>query len=112
MKIGPDSRASAVFALAVLGCALSSCLDKEVRDELSNRINCEDVCEWATACGHDERSESVCEEDCEQLADANEDREREVERCAECIDDDDLTCTQNDEICSDDCGFAFRTPTT
>ena len=91
------------LCLAILGASLLGCPPDEVREEVTNRIVCGQLCDWAVDCGRSDRSEDACEDDCEAKADANDDYRLEVEDCAECIDHDDLTCTQNDEICSDEC---------
>lgn len=94
------------LSIAILGAALLGCPPDEVREEVTNRIACDQLCDWAVDCGRKQMSKNACEDDCEAKADANDDYRREVEGCADCIDHDDLTCTQNDEICSQSCAVA------
>jgi len=98
-------RASAIvvcaFSAAVLAAA---CSPEEVKDEVSNHIVCDQVCEWAVDCGRSAFSTfEACDDDCEDKADASEAYERAVEDCAACIDHDDLTCEQNEDICAAEC---------
>jgi hypothetical protein len=93
-------------AIVILGAALLGCPPDEVREEVTNRIACGQLCDWSVDCGRSQLSKDACEDDCEDKADANDDFRREVEDCSECIDNDDLTCQQNEEICSDECDIA------
>jgi hypothetical protein len=80
-----------------------ACSPEEVTDEAKNHIHCDQMCEWAVDCGRTSGSIDACDDDCEAKADQSEMFERQVQDCADCIDHTDLTCEQNDELCSDVC---------
>lgn len=80
-----------------------ACSPEEATDEVKNHVHCDQLCEWAVDCGRMPGSIDACDDDCEAKADQSEMYERRVQDCANCIDHDDLTCEQNDEICSDVC---------
>jgi hypothetical protein len=80
--------------LAFVGCS-------EAVDEVTNTVNCHDVCERYQSCFDSDFDVSGCTDKCEDEADADADREERLERCDSCIDD--RSCTSATFNCADEC---------
>jgi hypothetical protein len=80
--------------LAVLGCS-------DTVDEISNSIDCHQVCQRYADCFKSDYDVDGCTDKCENSADNDEDRERKLEACNSCIDD--RSCTDATFNCADDC---------
>jgi hypothetical protein len=83
-----------VGTVAFIGCS----------DEIENTITCNDVCSRYEDCfgaSDDNFDVDDCTDRCENEASADEDRERQLERCETCIDGG--SCVQNVAECAGDC---------
>ena len=101
-------KASAVVVCAFSAAVLATaCSPEEAKDEVTNHITCDQVCEWTVDCGRSSFATiDACDDDCENKADSSEAYERAVEDCAACIDHDDLSCQDNETICAAECATA------
>jgi hypothetical protein len=79
---------------AVLGCS-------DTIDEISNSIDCHQVCQRYADCFKSDYDVDGCTDKCENSADNDEARERKLETCNTCIDD--RSCTDATFNCADDC---------
>ena len=73
----------------------------EAVDELTNRVDCHDVCQRYADCFNAEYDVDGCVDRCESDADSSEDREARLETCDNCIDD--RSCTSATFSCADKC---------
>ena len=87
---------SAFFAglLATIGCS-------DTVDEISNKIDCRQVCQRYADCFKSDYDVDGCSDKCENSADSDEARERKLETCDACIDD--RSCTDATFNCADEC---------
>jgi hypothetical protein len=79
---------------SVVGCS-------EAADEVTNTIDCGEVCERYSDCFDADYDVEGCIDRCENSADASEDKERRLEMCDACIDD--RSCSSATFNCTDDC---------
>jgi hypothetical protein len=87
------------FALALAPFALVGC--GEAADEVSNHIDCRQVCQRYADCIATDYDVDGCEDKCESSADEDAARERKLEMCDSCIDD--RSCTDATFNCADEC---------
>ena len=80
--------------LAAVGCS-------EAADEVSNTIDCHQVCKRYADCFKSDYDVDGCTDKCEDSADSSEDRERKLEMCDACIDE--RSCTDATFNCADEC---------
>jgi hypothetical protein len=85
---------SASLTVAVVGCG-------ETVDEVTNSITCGEVCARYADCFDADYDVDGCTDRCENDATANEDHERRLEICDDCLDG--LSCTEATFSCTDDC---------
>ena len=78
---------------SVVGCSAA--------DEVSNTIDCGQVCARYSDCFDADYDVEGCTDRCENSADASEDKERRLEMCDACIDD--RSCGDATFNCADDC---------
>lgn len=64
--------------------------------------DCSDFCERWHECVDSSINTDTCEDRCEGWADGNEERETKVEKCAECLAQND-TCSDAERRCAVDC---------
>jgi hypothetical protein len=64
--------------------------------------DCGDLCDRYHECVDDKVDLDTCEEACVDWAEDDEDRERKVENCAECLSDTDA-CSESTRRCGGDC---------
>jgi hypothetical protein len=84
--------AAGLFCLSAVGCST---------DEIENRITCADVCNRYQECIDDDYDVSACVDRCEDDATANEEKERRLEACEACIDDE--SCASAVFECTTEC---------
>ena len=81
--------AAGLIAVSVGACG-------EAEDEITNTIDCAQVCEQWNDCHGDSESLDVdideCTDTCEDRADADDNFEEEIDDCEECLDDADNEC--------------------
>jgi len=82
------------FALSVLGCGTS--------DRIDNRLDCRQICDRYAECFDGDYDVDECKEDCRDNANDDADFETKVERCSDCLDDDN-SCSEDTFSCSKDC---------
>jgi hypothetical protein len=87
------------FAFALAPLALVGCGDTV--DEITNRIDCGQVCQRYADCFKSDYDVDGCTDKCENNADDDAARERKLEKCNSCIDD--RSCTDATFNCADDC---------
>jgi hypothetical protein len=82
-----------LFVLSSAGCST---------DEIENRITCADVCNRYQECFDDDYDVSACVDRCEDEATANEQKERRLEACDDCMDNE--SCVSAVFECGTACG--------
>lgn len=80
-----------------LGFLAAACGD-DVIDDITNTIDCTDVCQRYSDCFDENYDVSACVDRCEEDADVDDAR---LERCENCIDDE--SCTAALFECTADC---------
>ncbi len=83
-----------VSLLSIVGCS-------EAVDEVTNTVNCRQVCERYQSCFDSDYDVGACTDRCENEADASENREARLESCEACIDD--KSCSSATFNCADEC---------
>ena len=91
--------ARAGFLAAALFCLGSAACN--ATDEVEKRITCADVCNRYEECFDDGYDTSACIDRCEDDATADEDKERRLETCEDCMDD--RSCTSTVFACTTEC---------
>lgn len=86
---------SALF-LTLVGAGCSDTID-----EITNHVDCRQVCSRYSECFDADYDIDGCADKCENSADASETREAKLERCDACIDD--KSCTGAAFNCADEC---------
>ncbi|MBL8744004.1 MAG: hypothetical protein JNK04_23015 [Myxococcales bacterium] len=81
---------------AFVGC-------EEAVDEVTNNVRCDDICEYAVDCDLIGGSIDSCQNQCEAAGDASQTVEDRIEDCASCLDHNDRTCEENDQLCAAEC---------
>jgi hypothetical protein len=95
-----SSRIAALSMFCVLTlAALGGCSDTV--DEITNKIDCHSVCKRYADCFNSDYDVSGCSDRCENSADSDDDRQRKLRTCDDCIDD--RSCTAATFACADDC---------
>jgi hypothetical protein len=97
MKNRSGSVASLIFVaalLAAVGCSSTV-------DEVTNKIDCHSVCSRYADCFNMDYDVDGCSDKCENSADNDNDRQRKLKACDDCIDD--RSCTSATFNCADDC---------
>ncbi len=84
------------FALALFGFAGCS-----AADEVSDSIDCSSVCHRYSDCFDADYDTDGCSDRCESDASNNEDRQRRLHLCDDCINE--RSCTGATFNCADDC---------
>lgn len=92
LKLGL-SFAVALTPVAFLGCSSV--------DELTNHIDCHQVCQRYADCFKSDYDVDGCTDKCENSADDDAQRERKLQMCDSCIDD--RSCTDATFNCADEC---------
>ncbi len=80
--------------LMAVGCS-------EAVDEVTNTVNCSSVCKRYADCFEADYDVEGCTDRCEDMADASESREQQLESCNACIDD--RSCASATFNCSTEC---------
>ena len=80
--------------LAAVGCS-------DTVDEISNSIDCHQVCQRYADCFKSDYDVDGCTDRCESDANADEDRESRLGMCDACIDD--KSCSEATFSCADEC---------
>lgn len=70
-------------------------------DEIENTITCRQVCDRYKECFDSDYDVDECTNSCENEATSDEDKDRRLERCDECIDD--RSCSEAVFNCATDC---------
>ena len=78
---------------ALVGCSAA--------DDISNSIDCHQVCERYRDCIKSDYDVDGCTDKCENSADNNDDRQRKLKMCDDCLED--RSCTDATFNCADDC---------
>lgn len=102
MEIMMKSRTSfgALVAFATLSLTLvGGCSDTV--DDVKNKIDCHSVCKRYSDCFDSNYDVDGCSDRCENNADAEEDRQRKLRMCDDCIDN--RSCSDATFKCADDC---------
>lgn len=86
------------FALALAPVTLFGC---SAVDEISNKIDCHQVCQRYADCFKSDYDVDGCTDKCEASANDDAQRERKLEMCDSCIDD--RSCNDATFNCADDC---------
>lgn len=76
--------ATAIVGLVFVGSVMAGC---GAADAIDNKITCRDVCNRYKECVDDDYNVDSCASECEAEANADEDKERQLEICDECIED-------------------------
>lgn len=91
--------ASTLFSAYVALLGLSGCSDTV--DDVKNTIDCQSVCKRYSDCFDSGYDVDGCRDRCESDAGSEEDRQRKLRTCSDCIDD--RSCTDATFHCADDC---------
>lgn len=70
-------------------------------DEITNNIDCHAVCERYGDCFDADYDVEGCTDKCENRAGSDDDRQRQLRQCDDCIDD--RSCTSATFACAADC---------
>lgn len=87
------------FVLSIAPVALLGC--SSTADEISNKIDCHQVCKRYADCFKSDYDVDGCTDKCENSADDDAQRERKLEMCDSCIDD--RSCNEAAFNCADEC---------
>lgn len=88
-------------ALLILSSVALSLLGCEATDKIENKITCSGVCNRYKDCFDSDYNVESCTESCESEANASEDKDRKLEQCDTCIDDE--SCTAAAFGCATEC---------
>lgn len=97
MKIRTQS--ALALGLFVITCSIAGCSDTV--DDITNSIDCSSVCQRYADCFKSDYDVDGCTDRCENSADNDDDRQRKLRTCDDCIDD--RSCTDATFNCADDC---------
>lgn len=86
------------FAIALAPFAAVGC---SAADEISNTVDCHQVCQRYKDCFNADYDVEGCTDKCEDSADDSAARERKLEMCDSCIDD--RSCNDAAFNCADEC---------
>ena len=84
------------LSLITLGCGT------EAGERIDNRLDCRQICERYEECADSDYDVDECRDDCKDNANADSDFEAKVERCSDCLDDDN-SCTADAFECATEC---------
>jgi len=84
----------ALFLTAIVGCS-------DTVDDINNSIDCHGVCKRYADCFDSDYDVDGCTDKCENRADNDDDRQRQLRMCDDCIDE--RSCTSATFACADDC---------
>ena len=87
------------LALTLAPLTLWGCGDTV--DEITNTIDCHQVCQRYADCFKSDYDVDGCTDKCENNADDDGERQRKLKMCDSCIDD--RSCTDATFNCADDC---------
>lgn len=79
---------------AIVGCS-------DTVDDINNSIDCHSVCKRYADCFDADYDVDGCSDKCESRAGNDDDRQRQLRTCDDCIDD--RSCTSATFACADDC---------
>jgi hypothetical protein len=89
-------------AMALVGIALAlGLMSCSTADKIENKITCSDVCNRYRDCFNANYDTAACSDKCEAEANTNQDKDRRLELCNTCIDD--QSCTSAVYDCATDC---------
>jgi len=97
----PYAYVLAVASFACVAAVSTGC--EEAVDEATNNIRCDDICEYAVDCGVVGGTIDACQNACEAAGDESQAVEDNIELCADCLNHDEVTCEQNNELCAAEC---------
>jgi hypothetical protein len=83
-----------LFVTAAVGCS-------DAVDDVTNKIDCHQVCERYADCFNSDYDVDGCSDKCESRAGSDDDRQRALRACDDCIDD--RSCTSATFNCADEC---------
>lgn len=86
--------AFALFVTGVIGCS-------DTVDEVTNKIDCHTVCSRYADCFDSDYDVDGCSDRCESRAGSDDDRQRALRSCDDCIGD--RSCTSTAFNCADNC---------
>lgn len=93
-------RTATLICILAAVAATTACGD-DIVEEITNTVDCEDVCSRYADCFDKDYDVSACIDRCEDKADADENQETRLERCDDCMDD--KSCTSTAFACTTEC---------
>lgn len=93
MRILPTCVSSIILGLACLSCGEA--------DKVENKISCSQVCNRYKDCFDSNYDVKGCTSSCETEANKDEDKDRRLEQCNDCIDD--QSCSSSAFHCTTEC---------
>lgn len=88
-------------ALVILTSIAFLSLGCEATDKVENKVTCSSVCNRYKDCFDSDYNVDSCTNSCESEANASEDKDRKLEQCDTCIDD--QSCTAAAFDCATEC---------